>query len=199
MLLTIFTEHDFEALSKRFKETKRQNTELEVLKAAVRAQVDKLIRLNKTRMDFREKFEELIEAYNAGSRSIEQVFEELLKLTRTLSDEQQRHVRENMSEKELVLFDLLTRSSPELTTEERAEVKKVARELLTKLKQLIVLNWRQKSAASSKVKMAIQDVLDTGLPHAYSKEIYEQKCTLLFEHFYENYPDQTVSTCAATG
>ena len=54
-------------------------------------------------------------------------------------------MRENMSEEELVIFDILTRPAPELSAEERAEVKKVARELLARLKELLVLNWRQKS------------------------------------------------------
>ena len=65
---------DFEALRKRFKESKHKNTDLEVLKAAIRAHLEKLIRLNKTRTDFREKFEELIESYNAGSLNIEELF-----------------------------------------------------------------------------------------------------------------------------
>lgn len=43
---------------------------LEVLKAAIRAQLDKLIRINRTRADYLDKFEELIETYNNGSRSI---------------------------------------------------------------------------------------------------------------------------------
>ena len=51
-----------------------------MLKAAIRAQLEKLIRLNRTRADFAEKFEALIESYNAGSRNIEELFEELLKL-----------------------------------------------------------------------------------------------------------------------
>ena len=76
---------DFEALGKRFKQSKHKNTDLEVLKAAIRAQLEKLIRLNKTRADFAEKFEELIESYNTGSRNIEELFEELLKLSRNLS------------------------------------------------------------------------------------------------------------------
>ena len=79
---------DFEALRSRFKESKHKNTDLEVLKAAIRAQLEKLIRLNKTRADFAEKFEELIESYNAGSRNIEELFEELLKLSRNLTEEQ---------------------------------------------------------------------------------------------------------------
>jgi type I restriction enzyme R subunit len=77
--------------------------------------LEKLIRFNKTRADFAGKFEELIESYNSGSRNIEELFEELLKLSRNLSDEQQRHVRENMSEEELVIFDILTRPAPELS------------------------------------------------------------------------------------
>jgi type I restriction enzyme R subunit len=180
---------DFQALRSRFKESKHKNTDLEVLKAAIRVQLEKLIRLNKTRADFAEKFEELIESYNAGSRNIEELFEELLKLSRSLSEEQERHVRENMTEEELVIFDILTRPAPELTTEERTEVKKVARELLTKLKQLLVLNWRQKSTARSQLKLTIEDVLDSGLPRVYSPDLYRQKCSAVFEHVYENYPD----------
>ena len=148
----------------------------------IRAELEKLIRLNKTRADFAEKFEELIESYNTGSRNIEELFEELVKLSRNLSEEQQRHVRENMTEEELVIFDIFTRPAPELTANERAEVKKVARDLLYRLKQLLVLNWRQKSSARSELKLAIEDVLDTGLPRAYDKPLYAQKCSALFEH-----------------
>ena len=125
---------NFEALAKRFKESRHKNTELEVLKAAIRAQLEKMIQLNRTRADFAERFEALIESYNAGSRSIEELFEELVKFSNGLNDEQQRHVRENLSEEELVIFDILTRPAPELTTAERTEVKKVARELLAKLR-----------------------------------------------------------------
>jgi len=109
---------DFEALATRFKESKHKNTDLEVLKGAVPAQLEKLIRLNKTRADFQAKFEELIESYNTGSRNIEDLFKELLKLSRSLSDEQQRHVREHMTEEELVILDILTRPAPELSAEE---------------------------------------------------------------------------------
>ena len=188
---------DFELLAKRFKMSKHKNTDLEMLKAAIRAQLERLIRLNKTRTDFQRKFEELIESYNAGSRNIEELFEELLKLSRSLSEEQQRHVRENMSEEELVIFDILTRPAPELSPEERAEVKKVARELLAKIKELIVINWRQKSMARSQLKLSIEDVLDKGLPRVYSPELYKQKCTVVFQHFYENYSDKDASVYAA--
>ena len=190
---------DFEALRKRCKEAKHKNTELEVLKAAIRAQLEKLIRLNRTRADFAAKFEELIESYNTGSANIEELFAALVKFTRGLNEEQERHLRENLSEEELVIFDILTRPAPELSAAERAEVKKVARDLLDRLKQLLVLNWRQKSTARSQLKLAIEDVLDTGLPRAYDKPTYAQKCSALFEHIYETYPERDSSVYALAG
>jgi type I restriction enzyme R subunit len=188
---------DFEALRSRFKESKHKNTDLEVLKAAIRAKLERLIQLNKTRTDFQEKFEELIESYNAGSLNIEKVFNELVALSRTLSEEQQRHVRENVTEEELVVFDILTRPSPELSTEERTEVKKVAKQLLDRLKEFLVLDWRKRQAARARVEDAIKDLLDTGLPRAYSTDLYKQKCSAIFEHFYESYPQRDANVYSA--
>jgi type I restriction enzyme R subunit len=181
---------NFEVLAQRFKDSKHKNTEIEALKAAVKAKMESLIQLNRTRTDFVEKFEALIESYNAGSRSIEQLFGELLTLSNSLDEEQARHVRENLSEEELVIFDLLTRPAPDLSAEERAEVKKAAKDLLTRLKDLLVLNWRAKAAARSLLKLAIEDTLDTGLPRAYSTDLYKQKCAAVFEHVYESYPER---------
>lgn len=190
---------DFETLAKRFKQSKTKNTDIEVLKAAIRAQLEKLIRLNETRTDYALKFEALIEVYNSGSRNIDDLFNELLALSRALNSEEKRHVRENMSEEELVIFDLLTRPAPELSPEERAEVKKVSRVLLSRLKDLLVINWRQKASARSKIRLAIEDVLDSGLPRAYEKPIYAQKCDALFEHIYERYPERDASAYAKAG
>ena len=175
---------DFEALAKRLKKAKHKNTDLEILKAAIRAQLEKLISLNKTRTDLGKKFEELIEEYNSGSKSIE----DLLDFLRELSHEEHRHVREHMSEEELVILDILTRPAPELTAEERDELKKVAKQLLAKLKGLLVLDWRKRQTSQAKVRDAIKDMLDAGLPRAYTPELYQQKCSSVYEHIYESYP-----------
>ena len=181
---------DFEALRKRFEKSKHKNTEMEKLKAAIRARLEKLILFNPTRIDFLDKFEELIAAYNAGAANIEELFRQLVELTQSLGDEEQRHVRENLGEDELVVFDILTRPAPELTAEETAEVKKVARELLVRLKELLDLDWRGRVNARSRVQLAIEDALDEGLPPKYSKELYNEKVVKLFDHFYEKYPDR---------
>jgi type I restriction enzyme R subunit len=186
---------NFEVLAQRFKDSKHKNTDLEALKAAIAAKLARLVRLNRTRADFAEKFEALIESYNNGSRNIEQTFEDLLTLSNSLDDEQERHVREYLTEEELVIFDILTRPAPELSTAEREEVKKVAKALLERLKTLLVLNWRQKSAARSTLKLAIEDTLDS-LPGAYDRPLFAQKCSALFEHVYESYPERNAGVYA---
>ena len=98
-----------------------------------------------------------------------------------------------MTEEELVIFDILTRPAPELSDDERAEVKKVARELLARLNEVLVINWRQKSGARAQLKIAIEDTLDSGLPRAYSPELYTEKCAAVFEHVYESYPEREMS------
>jgi type I restriction enzyme R subunit len=178
---------DFAALAKRFEKTQRKNVEIERLKLAVRAQLEKMVQANPTRVDYLAKFEELIETYNNGSRNIDDLFRELIALTQALTDEQQRHVREQLSEEELTVFDLLTRPGPDLTPEEREEVKKVARHILDRVRQALVLNWRQKAQARARVKLVIEDTLDEGLPRAYTPELYTSKCSRLFEHVYERF------------
>jgi len=95
-----------------------------------------------------------------------------------------------------VIFDILTRPAPELSTAERNEVKRVAKELLASLKALLVLNWRQKAAARSSLKLAIEDSLDSGLPRAYSPQLFGEKCSAIFEHVYENYPEREITVYA---
>ena len=190
---------NFEALARRFEASPHKNTDLERLKAAVQARLETLVRQNRTRADFAERFQALIESYNAGSRSIEELFEELLRLSQNLTEEQERHLRENLTEEELVLFDILTRPAPDLSPQERAEVKKVARDLLVRLKELLVLNWRQKLSARARLKEAIADALDEGLPRAYTPELYQQKCSAVFEHLFECYPERTAGVFAEAG
>jgi type I restriction enzyme R subunit len=178
---------DFGALAKRFEKKTPTSSDLERLKAAVKLQLERMVRLNRTRADYLEKFEALIEAYNSGSRNIEEIFKDLLALTQVLTEEQDRHLRERLSEEELTIFDILTRPGPNLSTEERDEVKKVARKLLDRLNALLVLDWRKRSSARAQIRLAIEDTLDDGLPRTYTKELYNTKCEVLFEHVYESY------------
>lgn len=190
---------DFQALADKFKKKRNKKTELEELKALIAAHLARMVQLNPTRADFREKFEALIASYNAGSRSVEEIYKQLLQLSLQLSQEQQRHIRENLSEEELAVFDILLQSAPDLSDSDRAKVKQSARELVEKIKQLLVLNWQQKAAARAQLKLLIEDALDIGLPRAYTPELYQQKCEAVFAHIEQAYPERDRSVYAVHG
>jgi type I restriction enzyme R subunit len=50
----------------------------------------------------------------------------------------------------------------------------------------LVIDWRQRVQARAQVRLAIEDELDEGLPRAYSPELYQQKCSAVFEHIFES-------------
>src|SRR5262249_22959980 len=84
---------DFEALRKRFEEG-RKRTEAERLRGAVHSKLQKLVRLNRTRMDYLAKFQEMIDAYNAGSLNVEELFRQLVAFAQGLNQEEKRHIGE---------------------------------------------------------------------------------------------------------
>jgi type I restriction enzyme R subunit len=123
---------DFEALRKRFEEG-RKHTEAERLRGRVNSKLRQMVRLNKTRTDYQERLQRLIDEYNAGSLNIDFFFKALIKIAQELNEEDQRAISEGLNEEELALFDLLTRPEMSLTKKEKEEVKKVARDLLETL------------------------------------------------------------------
>jgi len=70
-------------------------------------------------MDYLERFETLIDDYNAGSLNQEEFLRKLQEFSEELDMEEERHIREGLSEEELAVFDLLTKPDVELTREER--------------------------------------------------------------------------------
>lgn len=178
---------DFEKLKEKFNQG-RKRTEAEKLRALLSMKLETMLTENPTRKDFMEKFQKLIDAYNSGSLNIEVFFKQLVDLTADLQVEDQRAIRENLSEEELALFDILTKPVPELADKERAQVKKVCKELLETLKaEKLVLDWRKKDRARSDVRRTLEIVFDRGLPESYDEGVYNEKCEMAFHHIFTSY------------
>jgi type I restriction enzyme R subunit len=99
-------------------------------------------------------------------------------------------VRENLTEEELAIFDILTRPEPALSGEEREEAKKVERQLLGRIHSLLGLDWRKKNQARARVQMAVEDMLyllQHDPPGKYTDELYKQKCRSVFQQLFEKY------------
>jgi len=177
---------DFEALAEQFNKGYKR-TEAEKLKGRINAKLNTMVRLNRTRMDYLEKFQQMIEKYNQGSHNVEALFRELIQFAQDLKEEDKRAMAEQLSEEELAVFDLLTKPEINLTPAEKDEVKGLARELLTRLKQeKLVLDWRKRQQSKAAVQVTIRQILDQ-LPERYSDEQYWDKCQEVYQHIYESY------------
>ncbi len=169
------------------------------LRRQLAEKIERLAQKNRTRADFMEKLQRLIEEYNAGSMNVETFFQQLVQLASELSAEEQRAVAEQLNEEELAIFDLLTRPALALTDAERDQVKRVARDLLATLKrEKLVLDWRKRQATQADVMVTVRTALDAGLPgRAYSTQIYQEKCAEVYDHIFTAYADSHHSIYAA--
>jgi len=176
---------DFDSLKKMFGKNKK-NTQAEKLKNALKAKVSAMMILNKERIDYAERLQAMIDEYNSGSTNVEQFFDNLMEFAKTLNEEDQRSIKENLSEEELAIFDLL--KQPDLTEKEKNKVKSAAKELLVSLKAgKLVLDWRKRQQTRANVQLTIQQILDKGLPSIYTPAVFQNKCERIYEHIYENY------------
>jgi len=189
---------DFDALRQRFEQGRRR-TEAEKLRGVLNARIQRLVRRNRSRANYQQEFQQLIDEYNQGSSNVETFFNDLVDLARRLDEEEQRHIAENLTEEELVLFDVLTRPDVRLSEEEARQVKQVARDLLEKLKrEKLVLDWRKRQQARADVRLTIEELLDR-LPARYTAPLYQDKCQQVYTHIYDAYYGGGQGVYAAIG
>jgi len=180
---------DFDLLRQQFN-TGRQAIEAQKLRTQIAVKVATMVQMNKTRMNFLEEFQRMIDEYNSGAANIETFFARLMAFMQKLSEEDKRAISEELTEEELTIFDLLTKPEVTLTKAEEREVKKVAKELLQKLKsEKLVLDWKKRQATRAAVRYTIETVLDE-LPRTYTPELYQTKCNVVYQHVFDSYTGQ---------
>ncbi|MCK4592034.1 type I restriction endonuclease subunit R [Candidatus Parcubacteria bacterium] len=177
---------DFDKLKEFFGEDKKAML-MRKLQNDLEEKIQNMARKNKIREEFLKRLNKLISEYNLGSRDIDSVLEQLKKLADDLSAEEERATREGLSEEELAIFDLLKKD--ELTPQEEDDVKKIAVELLAKLKtELLIQDWRNFQPRRAAVKVAINDYIYE-LPQNYNEEELPMKSNSVYIHVYDNYVD----------
>jgi type I restriction enzyme M protein len=89
---------------------------------------------------------------------------------------ERRAAREDLTEDELAVFDLLTKPKPKLSKAQEAAVKKVARDLLEKLQeQLSVEEWQAKQQTRAAVQSTIRFTLNELPEEPYPEPLWNEK------------------------
>lgn len=164
---------DFGLLHREFAKSKEKNLALRDIQQLLQERMARMLEANPSRIDFYEKYQEIIRAYNQEQNraSIEKTFEDLMNLSRSLTDEQKRYVREGFnSDEELTMYELLAKDN--LTKPEIKKLKKVAIELLKKLKAMLdsMDHPFDKQDTKAAIIVTIRNTLWQELPESYSEE-----------------------------
>jgi len=177
---------DFKLIEKEFLKLENKNTVVQTLKEKIERKMNQMLNNNPLRIDYYERYRLIIEEYNQGKEAvtIEETFEKLINFVRDLSEEDARAKREDLTEPQLAIFDLL-RQDKQLSTKERNKVKEIGSKLLEQLqsKELKVDHWMDKPQTSAAVKNAINDYLFKELPYpTYEEQDIENKAFLIYEY-----------------
>jgi type I restriction enzyme R subunit len=159
-----------------------------------------MVQLNRSRLDLLERFQKMIDDYNAGSMNVEEFFRQLLDFTRQLQEEEKRSISENLSEEELAVFDILLKQRVKLTNKDEQQVKNVAKAMLQTLKkEKLVLDWRKKQQSRAGVRLCIEQMLEQLPTPPFTPKLYQEISDATYQHVYEAYFGEGESIYAHVG
>jgi len=158
---------DFEKLRDEFaKRTRRKHCALADIRQVVEERLAAMLAANPNRMDYYAKYQEIIAAYNREKdrATVEETFLKLMSLDQALDVEQRRAVRENLSEDELALFDML--SNARISKKDRETIKQASRQILASLLRILqpMPRWFDNTQTRAEVYTSILDQLYEVLP-----------------------------------
>ena len=164
---------NFELLRCEFAKSREKNLIMKDLQDVLQERLAQMMAANPSRINFYEKYQQIIHDYNSEQDrvSIEKTFEDLMKLSNQLSEEERRYVREGFeNDEQLSMFDVLMKD--DLTKEDIKKLKKVAVELLNKIKQQLETMDHpfEKQETKASLIITIRDLLWAELPQSYSDE-----------------------------
>lgn len=177
---------DFDKLADLFATSPKVTAEK--LREDAEEQANKLAAANPTRQHLVERLEKLVADYNAGSVDAEQFFEALKAFIGEMDKEEQRAAREELTEEELAIFDLLTTPEPKLTKAEEQDVKRVARSLLEKLHDLTgAIDWIRGQETRGAVWTAIRQRLNELPENPYPQALWDSKVDQVWDFVLRRY------------
>ena len=164
---------NFELLRREFAHSREKNLMMKDIQELLQERIARMLAANPSRINFYEKYQEIIKEYNNEQDrvTIEKTFEELMELSHQLTMEEKRYLREGFeNDEQLSLYDVLMKD--DLSKEDIKKLKKVAKELLDKIKQLLATMDHpfDKQETKATIIVAIRDVLWEGLPQSYTFE-----------------------------
>jgi type I restriction enzyme R subunit len=168
---------NFELLRREFAKSREKNLVMKDIQELLQERIAQMLAQNPSRINFYEKYQEIIHDYNQEQNraTIEKTFEELMKLSNELTEEEKRYVREGFeSDEQLSVFDILMKK--DLSKADIKKIKDLSVELLNTIKlQLEGMDHPfDKPNTKATIIVTIRNILWRDLPESYSEESIPQ-------------------------
>ena len=181
---------NFDLLRHEFAKSREKNLIMKDIQDLLQERIAQMLAANPLRINFYEKYQAIIHDYNNEQNrvTIEKTFEDLMKLSDELTEEEKRYVREGFeNDEQLSMFDVLMKD--DLTKEDIKKLKKVAKDLLEKIKeQLATMNRPfDKPETKAAIINTIRVILWKELPESYPDETIDFYRDAVYDFVYQQY------------
>lgn len=137
-----------------------ENVAVELLRKLLNDEIKSRLRKNVVQSrSFAELLTNSINAYHNRAIATHEIIEELIKLAKEIRDANQRGDELGLHDDELAFYDALAQNESAIEAMGIDELKVIAAELVTKVRQSVTIDWTVRESARAKIRVMVRRIL----------------------------------------
>ena len=155
---------DISILSDEFlaevREMDRKNLALEALRKLINSEVRSRSKRNIVQAKaFSDRLQDAIARYHANAITTVQVLEELIQLAKDIRAARERGEESGLSDDEIAFYDALAQNGSARDVMGEPQLRVIAHELVTSVKNTVTVDWMHREAARAKIRVLVKKIL----------------------------------------
>jgi len=151
---------------------KHRNVAAELLEKLLKDELKVRSRRNLVQSQlFSEKLKKTLNAYHNRAIATQEVIEELIKLAKEMDAATKRGVDLGLTDDEIAFYDALSANESAVQAMGDAQLKVIAAELITKVRQSVTIDWTLRESARAKIKVMVKRILNK---YGYPPDLQEE-------------------------
>ena len=177
---------DVTKIEAKLKQVNYPHLMVDDLRKVVEEELAKILARNKTRTAFSDRYQKIVDEYNAGSVESEEAFKRLMALLKEMGEEEKRAAKEGLTEQQLEIFDLLC-AGKKLTKAQEQAAKNAAKDLVDAIERdpasAFPAEWFKYQPTKLHVKDFIVDQCSKELDGQFNKAMFDDGVQRVYQLF----------------
>ena len=177
---------DVSKIESKLKQIDYPHLMVDDLRKVVEEELAKILARNKTRTAFSDRYQKIVDEYNAGSVESEEAFKRLMALLKEMGEEEKRAAKEGLTEQQLEIFDLLC-AGKKLTKAQEQAAKNAAKDLVDAIERdpasAFPSEWFKYQPTKLHVKDFIVDQCSKELDGQFNKTMFDDGVQRVYQLF----------------